>query len=674
MNNSEFNFNATEVPTDENNRPPKPMHTVFRFDMRILALWLLTKWKWITLVFCISLILFWAIIKYLGTYGNSAWTAEAKVFHQTRSEKVPSFYKPVETNTVMQFIASRDVAARVTKKLKNSIEKLDGAMLDNIQISTDKTKKNMIIVSASSNSPQNAALIANAVAEEGISEYVRRQNNSLQVMSEERKSQRDEIEREIAQLEADAEKFTSPVTGLPPDIELSKLREEISMLTSKRDEMVIRIQGIDARRKTTEMTLKETPKNVEFEITVDQTGKLGLEGKRAELTALRERYTDANPKVKVLAAEIALLEKTQKKEDSQPPQKITYRKNSTYAELEYQLANIKIDELSSKVLREKYDYERKSKREKISELLEKNKAFTLLNRRIKMLQDKSAKISDNINDIEFIIGSAVPDVYLFESAKTPSSSNIRKARIKVAAFSLFTTLVFITCMAAYKISRMKITSSKEYAIALGVEDLGEIPERKSVSSDEYEASIQKLRRNIVQAAKGGKRFAVFDFDKPPASDGGDVLAEILNLSAINGKTSFRLKCLPLSQKPEKEFKASPDDKIAESLISVVKMIDRGFFYFQNGYCLDVAECDLLKFDLGILAKNFDIITIEAVCGENSGLLASQLAREANFCLISAKFETTSKFELAENIEQVKANSETKIGGFLTDSVKPYYKA
>ena len=630
MNNSEFNFNATEVPTDENNRPPKPMHTVFRFDMRILALWLLTKWKWITLVFCISLILFWAIIKYLGTYGNSAWTAEAKVFHQTRSEKVPSFYKPVETNTVMQFIASRDVAARVTKKLKNSIEKLDGAMLDNIQISTDKTKKNMIIVSASSNSPQNAALIANAVAEEGISEYVRRQNNSLQVMSEERKSQR--------------------------------------------DEMIIRIQGIDARRKTTEMTLKETPKNVEFEITVDQTGKLGLEGKRAELTALRERYTDANPKVKVLAAEIALLEKTQKKEDSQPPQKITDRKNSTYAELEYQLANIKIDELSSKVLREKYDYEIKSKREKISELLEKNKAFTLLNRRIKMLQDKSAKISDNINDIEFIIGSAVPDVYLFESAKTPSSSNIRKARIKVAAFSLFTTLVFITCMAAYKISRMKITSSKEYAIALGVEDLGEIPERKSVSSDEYEASIQKLRRNIVQAAEGGKRFAVFDFDKPPASDGGDVLAEILNLSAINGKTSFRLKCLPLSQKPEKEFKASPDDKIAESLISVVKMIDRGFFYFQNGYCLDVAECDLLKFDLGILAKNFDIITIEAVCGENSGLLASQLAREANFCLISAKFETTSKFELAENIEQVKANSETKIGGFLTDSVKPYYKA
>ena len=186
MPNSDFDFqNKSTTPSSiSNDEGAIPASiAVFRFSPRSLALYLSQKWHWILLVFLISVISVWLLERYSIKNSDTAWTAEAKIVHKTRTSKLPSFYQQMTTPTVMEFIGSQSVRNRVSERFRYSSQyKFNPAVMRNIFISREKNRGDIITVQASANDGELAAALANEVAEEGINEYVNHQNSSIRTM------------------------------------------------------------------------------------------------------------------------------------------------------------------------------------------------------------------------------------------------------------------------------------------------------------------------------------------------------------------------------------------------------------------------------------------------------------------------------------------------------------
>jgi uncharacterized protein involved in exopolysaccharide biosynthesis len=93
-------------------------------------------------------------------------------------------------------------------------------------------------------------------------------------------------------------------------------------------------------------------------------------------------------------------------------------------------------------------------------------AYEQLQQREEQLRSGSQKVMDRINDLEFLMSSAVPDVSIFERAKIPTVSNMRQAKFKIVGIGIFLTLIFSIIIAASKILKLKLVSSSEFESAL----------------------------------------------------------------------------------------------------------------------------------------------------------------------------------------------------------------
>jgi hypothetical protein len=112
-----FGGNTPTTPTEDEGRLPFNLE-VFRFDPRSLLLYVASKWRWILIFFFLALLAIWGLEKSRSVNSKTAWTAEAKVLHQERSNMLPNYYQQMDTATVMQFFASRDVQGRVGDRLR----------------------------------------------------------------------------------------------------------------------------------------------------------------------------------------------------------------------------------------------------------------------------------------------------------------------------------------------------------------------------------------------------------------------------------------------------------------------------------------------------------------------------------------------------------------------------
>ncbi len=673
MENSELNINAapaqnTETPAG-NETPPM----LFKFSIAPLLLSVYLKWRWILAFFLIALTTAWICLHYAGKYSLSAWTATAKIFHQTRSERIPTFYKPMETSSVAQMLMTQDVFSRVASRMSSLNLDYKPEMLSYVEIVPGRGRENIITINASASTAETAAAIANAVAEVGVDEYVRRQNDNIHKMILDRQRQRADVQNELLRISEKKKSINSPKTGLPPDLELERVREEISDIDSKKADVLMRIEESEIKIGEIAKALKTTPREEVYDTTVDNTSTTGLKGKQADLERLRKRYTEDNPKIKILVEEIEDLQRKEREGKEQSPAIIKSRKSFIYDGLETQGINLAIEKTTLLALLTRFDAESTKKRAEINALLEKNYEFATLTNNEKLLHEKAIRIEASINDLEFIVSTAVPDVDIFERAKIPGSSNIRKVQVKVIALGVFLVILFIITLAAIRIAKLKLLSSSEYKLALGVENLGEIPQTSQYSKEIVVSALQKVYSNIFTARADAKTLLIIKYQT--VNDFEEEVSEIFNISATQGFNVFRLRCSPLSlENSVDKLTPEADDEVAAQLVSVSKFANMGTFFYQNDYTLDAAEVDLLRFDLETLSRAYDVITVEVSCDERNGQAIAQISALTQYAVIFSSFDTTSKVQIYNTVNQIiEERSSMRIGGVLADIPNPYYK-
>ena len=171
---------------------------LFQFDIRAMLLYVITKWKILLGVFVITLLLSAQIFYYLSYHSSRAWAASVRIYHQTRSDKIPTFYMPMRTETVAHIFTSNVVSNKVAAELKTSVKGFEPSMLSNVVVSIEKAKSDIITITAYASAPKIAAAIANRVADFGIAEYLSRQNASINAMLNDRLAKKKERLAEIA--------------------------------------------------------------------------------------------------------------------------------------------------------------------------------------------------------------------------------------------------------------------------------------------------------------------------------------------------------------------------------------------------------------------------------------------------------------------------------------------
>lgn len=668
MTDKELDFTSEEKPKDLSPKTVKPIGAIFNFAPRTVVIFVFEKWPWILGIFAVSLVAFWLALSYKGKHGDEAWTAQARVLHQARSDRIPTFYKPFDTQTVSQFISSRAVFNRVRERMENSKFPPNPKMFMHVDISSGRGKQNMITILVSEKSPEFAAAVANALAEEGVNEYVSTQNKSVKTMIDDRTKQRDELNEEISAIEDQKKQYYSPKTGFSPTVELDTKRQEISSLLASQSEASVKLKTIETRIRITKEVLEKTPRNVEFETIIDNTSNLGVEGKIIELELMRKRYTEDNPKVKVLDEEIKMMLERKAQNKDAAAARVTYRNNEIYNSLLMQLTTLELDLAAAKASLSQYDAEIIQKREEMDSLIERQKPYDLLDKRQKMLEAKVSKINEKINDFEILLSSATPDVYIFEHAKIPAKSNAGKALLKSIVASAFLAFLAAFCLAAYKIGKLKLASAKEFKIALGIDNLGDIPEDGIFPEEAQHSAIQRVRKNILEAAKNAKIITFIFYE--PHTRWDDYIEEMSDMNSIKGLKCFRLKCHVLGSiagKPDSEL--NPEDSLAQKLISIKKFADDGEFFYQNPYSLDLAERDLLEFDLKVLSEEYDFIDIEVDRDMENSQVCAQLAALSGYTALFVPFDRINKLELEATINLIKENSSAALGGVLLEVPK-----
>lgn len=639
---------------------------LFQFDIRAMLLYVITKWKILLGVFVITLLLSTQIFYYLSYHSSRAWAASVRIYHQTRSDKIPTFYMPMRTKTVAHIFTSNVVSNKVAAELKTSVKGFEPRMLSNVVVSIEKAKSDIITITAYASAPKIAAAIANRVADFGIAEYLSRQNASINAMLNDRLAKKKERLAEIAIIKEKMCELISPESQRFPSEEIIFRREELTKVATELNASKLKLSDIDIKIAELEQMLKETPKEIEFETTLDHTTQISLEGKRATLKQLRKRYTDSNPKIKMLLEEIKDLQEQQEQEakEKSMPSKVTYRKNQTYADLELQLANAKLEKKSLQKMIIVHAEDVKRLQNLINKIHHNFHRYEELLSQENVLKKQVERIDISLQNIEVLMTTSVPDLSIFTHADVPSTSTMKNRQLKSLIVAIMVSLLYLIGTVIFKVLKFRFLASKEF-LSLGLKDFGEIPLIGTVEKYVRDSAITRTYSLLIKRREN-KRIALFvKYNESQCCN--SIINDIITLNDFNKYKTFRIDCVFKNDMGE-------TPKYYKSIITENEDSTRGIFEYHNLLHVHEERFHSLIDDIKTLSEKYESVILTVLCQDNYFVI-SQFAKLVNLIVFMPSFDSTKKINVIapENMAKNLLPEDKEFGGILIQVPKYYYE-
>ena len=639
---------------------------LFQFDIRAMLLYVITKWKILLGVFVVTLLLSAQIFYYLSYHSSRAWAASVRIYHQTRSDKIPTFYMPMRTETVAHIFTSNVVSNKVAAELKTSVKGFEPEMLSNVVVSIEKAKSDIITITAYASAPKIAAAIANRVADFGIAEYLSRQNASINAMLNDRLAKKKERLAEIAIIKEKMCELISPESQRFPSEEIIFRREELTKVATELNASKLKLSDIDIKIAELEQMLKETPKEIEFETTLDHTTQISLEGKRATLKQLRKRYTDSNPKIKMLLEEIKDLQEQQEQEakEKSMPSKVTYRKNQTYADLELQLANAKLEKKSLQKMVIVHAEDVKRLQNLINKIHHKFHRYEELLSQENVLKKQVERIDISLQNIEVLMTTSVPDLSIFTHADVPSTSTMKNRQLKSLIVAIMVSLLYLIGTVIFKVLKFRFLASKEF-LSLGLKDFGEIPLIGTVEKYVRDSAITRTYSLLIKRREN-KRIALFvKYNESQCCN--SIINDIITLNDFNKYKTFRIDCVFKNDMGE-------TPKYYKSIITENEDSTRGIFEYHNLLHVHEERFHALVDDIKTLSEKYESVILTVLCQDNYFVI-SQFAKLVNLIVFMPSFDSTKKINVIapENMAKNLLPEDKEFGGILIQVPKYYYE-
>lgn len=650
------------------------LDTLWRFDWRVPVL-LLKRWSLLFLALFIAIALgSMVVVRQLGLYSIRRWRAEVKLFHQIRSESVPSFYKQIDTKVIAEIIGNSTQLRKAGERLQLSGEQM-AAHGGLVEIELTRNRPSIITVWAYYNSPEMAAALANAVAEEGLNAYIELQNGTLQGMLMERRQRRMRMQDSLYELEKSLANYSLPGSFLQPDKEMDRLNEEISILARQLAADEAEMVRLGMICEETAKTMTGVDKEVKLLSRIMGSSDAELDRLRGRLVTMQQQYTENNPQIRVIQDEIEGRQRLLNEIASKPRgiDEEVFTINTVYTHLEERLLQAQIDRvaLTKRIDVEKVRLDELRKVAKRQQDLSAGYQEAL--RRMTSITQSISQLDGTINDMELLLNSAVPDLSILDTPSVQRTLFMNTGKVWMLSLAGAGSVVFslMFLLVVHELIFGTLKSPRDFYYVGDIDELGMLPESSDVSSYVLDAALHKVFIQMRMRFGEGRRIFLCQMSPNPMID---QLRASWNVNfGTCGLQVFWLKCLPLSAREKRKEETEGGRLPDEGPVAIEKFGNHGYFYCENPLVLTPAEWELLNADLAELEKQYGVVVIERETPKLSArTLSEQFCRMVDYTVVLASFGVEKKMSLRRLLSDERLSG-FPVGGVLTGVKKKYWR-
>ena len=646
-------------------------------DFRVLFLSLLA---WVPVLAVLAVIVFFSAFfgfKYFYRDSMTLWSVQAQILSSPRSERSAVFYKPLDTKSIAEIIASQNTMQRVIKRMDMKTDDLS-MITGLVNVTLDKNKPSVIIISVKHNQRNMAMPLASAVAEAGVEEYVNFQDGKTKALLNEAKRKKNQNTSELESLEEYLRQQKSADAVFDPVQELTSLQIQITECQYKVENSKIKIMSMKSQEKELLDLMAKLPKQIEGWRKVYGDDTQEIETLLGAYNTLRETFTDTHPRV--LSAK-ALYEAKKNAPVKTGSDEVTYVSNPAYYQVQEKYYNTFVDIKTEEQVLQSSLKLLENLNERAAGLTQRASAYRSTNAKMDTLKRQIDGLQSKIEDYEFELNySSAQDLEVFPLALSSIRKNEMNYYMISGIFAIFFTAMCVALIAIREIFIGKIKSLRELTNISDWSPIGELPDLKQSgnSRDFFNSAIIASFNNLL--FEFGEKKILF-VPELKNQIGNEAIPVWIEQFGVNGHRVFRLSLRKgdISEMVEEERKRIPHqelDAVADELINVSKIANKGFFSHSDRLFLLPAECELLKADMEILLTHYDMIILEysLTSGTLPRQLFTQLAAMADYTLVFAAFNHTTKI-LARTLASLYKEElpDARIGAVLAEMRTPFIR-
>jgi capsular polysaccharide biosynthesis protein len=649
---------------------------IFKYDVRVF---LISLYRRLPFLLLIPVSVMGLTVAYVYSQPKQ-WKSTCILFKSVqedseRENKLSTLRKPLSAEVIKEMVRSKSNMRAVTKNLKlpMTVESLYGAT----EVTVEEKNQNMINVTAITDSPRKSADIANELARVFLDNYEKMRNRAVQKRYDYFAHQKIVVLDRLQKLDDEKDAYLAKHNVNEKDLELAKHLKDLSELEDKiiKAESQQNALEIELQEYKEKLTKLDREVKLSYEITtVDDTA---LKLKKNELASMRERFTDMNPKVKKLIAEVETMEKKLKAEKNKdrPPGKIIYGVNQQVVHLEDQIFRAETEIKSLQFALEKYTIQKPKLEKKIDELEKTSDDYGEIKRKIALSQELLKKIDIGVTEMGLALSSSVSDLRIFEEAEPPVYPAVDKRRKKLIFGLVIAVLLGIISAIIFEVVDLTVKSKFDIEHVMHIDPLGSLPRINEVKLKKFYSAVQIVFSKIFKA----------DID----SHKKNVLIAFGDVGGETGKTFFIRKCIDVFGPMDKKILyISSCSELASGLVKYkindyiyneqeidVELAEENndhlYFLLDNySYIVPMKPTQIEKFLSSF--KDYDFIFWELFDFRKNEPLFVTICSVAQSTVLMAKFKKTKKLAMLKCVKHLKEHQVENIGGVVNSVERRYF--
>jgi capsular polysaccharide biosynthesis protein len=601
---------------------------------------------------------------------TQSYKAVAKIIRYDKKismpKDVPYKFQNFNYDTALQTIRTRENLSEAIKRLNLDITIEEIYSLYEIK---RRKRSDIIEILYTDNTKQKAVAGANVLAEIFLKNFYKVQNAATKEVFVYYRKQKQVLLNELDILLATKEHFNKTNKILSIKIQKDYKYEQLNEVALNMIDTRVLRNEYETKIKEINQKLKEIPHEVQLEYSVRSADKKAIQNKEKELTKLKQKYTQYNPKIKTLKNEIKKMKYYlgKKKTKKNIPDEITYGNNPLFTALIIELSQSKIGIVSS--------------RNRITELLEQQriieneikdlnvlaKKYLIIENKINDKNDLLSLVTKRQNELKIALESSQEDFKFLEKAKEPrySESNYTKAFVLASGFL---TVLFIVGFFILKLFLdFRVKEPFDIENRFNIKLLGLI----SSFADDKIVKKETLNfiTNFTKAVKG-KKIVLISSDVS-ATGKGIVLERLTSFYSNTKQKALYLETVnELSEVTDEITDALIDCSKSEKIdFSKVNIVNE---YIHKLYILESEENDYYFSNVDASKEFFEYLAnseysqvlIEIPSYESSSHMFKNFLSYCDLLLMIFKSNTSSRKKIDQIIPEINLYDLNKVKGVL----------
>jgi polysaccharide biosynthesis transport protein len=637
-----------------------------KFDRRIILRTYRKRLKPILLITLLAMILTGVLVKLALV---PTWKANCYLIRYPKNMSTPSempyLYQSFDLNTILETVRTRNVILEVIRRLH--MNKAPEDIFKSIDVERGN-RSNVLNLSVSNTDPKVASDIANMLAAVFIENNNKLQNSSTVKIYQYYLKQRDERVQILDQAERDAQLFRDQHGVISLSDENQSKFDVLKAVELKKIDNDLSINELNTKINDLNQKIQQAPKETVQSYIYSNNDDKNLSQLQKELELLKTKYTDENPKVIKVKAQITDLTKiiSSNKGKRDVPDQVSYGPNGIVETYEVDKTRYEGALKAAQKGSADYNSQMNGLRGQLENLSQLEKDYYELQRRIDLNKDVLRIIEGRIAESKMALESNVSDFDILERAREPKApeGTKRKLIVLVVGFFVFTLGSFFVI--GKELLDFSVKSDIDFEDVMGIPMLGQLPDEEQVDNQVFYRNLQILLDNLLVRIKDTKpAFITFCSDVPETGK-TFIIQEMLKQIQDQGKKIVYIDTITSFVSDLEPYIIN--DSLFNPLLPpnfrvINDNVRKGYFYTSN----DIFKTILTKEHLQSFAahlKDFDMIIWETFdMGYNMQLFAT-IASQSNLTVFVSRFRHSGRYMMKNGIDFLRDKDVQGIVGIL----------